>query len=230
MNKIIKLAASYFWITCSFSNINEINPLEKILSQNYNVEFSIREFIYLNKDSVSETRRLNGIVTRSKNYICLKSDYGIGILEDSSFFYLDTIAKLIQYGPKVAETILLDPFHDPFEIFSYAKKYNSGFLKYYEGKMIIYDFLFIDKEIPVIKIKFRFDNESEDSSFRVEIDFHRMNAVLKDLIDYKFSNSSKLNDRPHISDFFVFRNGKDSILKKDFRNYPVYNSYYFLKK
>src|SRR5580693_1339434 len=136
MNKIIKLAASYFWITCSFSNTNTIDPLEKILSQNYSVEFSIREFIYLNKDSVSEAKRVNGIVTRSKNYICSKSGYGIGIFEDSCFFYVDTIAKLIQFGPKeMGGTILLDPFHDPFEIFSYSKKYNSRFLKYYEGKI-----------------------------------------------------------------------------------------------
>jgi hypothetical protein len=202
-----------------------------MLSQNYNVEFSIREFLYLKKDSISDVKRVNGIVTRSKNYICSKSGYGIGILEDSSFFYVDTIAKLIQFGPKkMGGTILLDPFYDPFEIFSYANKYNSGFIKYYEGKMLIYDFLFLDKGIPVVKIKFRFDSDSENSSFMVEIDFHRINVVGKDLIDYKLSNNSKMEDSPHISDFFVFRKGKDSILKKEFRNYPVFNSYYFRKK
>jgi len=231
MNKIAKIATSLFWVACSYTNPDLIDPLEKILSKNYNVEFSVRQYLYTKNDSVRKAEMLKGTLTRSNNYVCSKSNYGIGIFEDSNFFYLDTIVKVIQFGPKeMGGTIFLVPFYDPFEIISYAKNFSTGFIKYYEGKTLVYDFTFHEKNMLVYNIRFTFENKNDEATFNAEIVYQRGGMIGKDLIDFKYLNSSQIEGIPHISDFFKSNNGKDSIVKKEFHNYTIFNLYPFLKK
>jgi hypothetical protein len=204
-------------------------PLDRILSKNYYLTYSDESRPFVPFGSVGSSSLQMGIINRNKNYMVSKSDSGIGILEDSTCFYMDNSVKSITVGPKsFIGNVLLLPLVDPFEIFEYATNNKMNFQKYIEDGKLTYDFICFKQDAPIIGIVISFYNDQSDS-FSIKLIYQQLNIIRQDIIRYKFvaQHSEKAHDK--IADFLDFKN-ESYEPKEAYKNFFFGNAYLLRKK
>jgi hypothetical protein len=203
--------------------------LDIILSRHYCLTYSDESRPFLSFDSVEKLMIQKGIINRSQNYMVSKSDSDIGILQDSTCFYLDNILKTIDVGPKsIIGTLLIQPLCDPSEIINYAINNKMGFQEYVEDGKLTYDFFSFKQDELFINIAISFYNDHSDS-FSIKLIYQQYPLLKEDNIRYKFVTRPAEKAHEKIADFLDFRNGKYEP-KEAYKQYFFGNAFLLRKK
>jgi hypothetical protein len=229
MYKLIKynFILFLFSISCNIRGSDSIPTVKLLLSKTYSSKFTVESSFYHKKDSLISLKRSYGIIKRSQNYIFSKSDFVVGILEDSNCFFINNDTKTISIGPEnIDGAALALIFYDPEEIMSYANEFSTAFQKYYEGKNLTYDFIFTKKDFPMYNISLTFYPLSNDdsTSLKIKMVYQRFNKIIKDVISYKFVSNVTFEGGKNIRDYLEIKNGKH-VSKSEFKDFTVFDSY-----
>jgi hypothetical protein len=202
--------------------------LDKILSKHYTLTYSDETRRFLPFDSVGKLVTQRGIINRNENYMVSKSDSDIGILEDSTCFYMDNRLRIISVGPKsVSGAFLIQPLCDPYEIVNYAISNKMGFQEYVEDGKMTYNFIYFKKDELIYNIVISFYNDYTDS-FSIKFIYNQYPFLKQDIISYKFVTppSGSFNDK--IADFLDFKDGKYQ-RKEPYKQYLFGNAFLMLR-
>jgi hypothetical protein len=201
---------------------DSLPTLKTLISKGYTVEVKIQRTEYSKIDSFSKPIFYLGQIKRSANYVFSNIDFGIGILEDSTCFYMEKRNKTVVIGGrKLLGTLLVAPFFDPYEIFAYAGENNTLFQKYLDGDILVYEYVFLEKDDPVRNITFAF-NRKEEGKFQIRLVYKQRSHLVKDMIDYFFVSNAKSEGMGSITHFLDYKDGK-YVLRPDFQSYTLYD-------
>lgn len=204
-------------------------PLNKILSKQYHLSYSDESRLFVAFDSASTPSTQKGIIDRNQNYMISISDSEVGMLEDSTCFYLNHSLKIIDVGPRsILGSVLVVPLLDPYEIVSNAIENKMVFQEYVEDRKPIYEFISFKKDNLIRSIVISFYNDHTDS-FSIRLIYQQYNRLRQDVVRYKFEARATGNGNIKIADFLDLKDGK--YLPKDpYKAYWFSNTYLLLKK
>jgi len=198
--------------------------LEKVLSKHYYLHYTDESRLFVPFDSVQNARMEKGTINRNENYLVSKSNSGLGILEDSTCFYIDNSQRSIDVGPRsFIGNMLLLPLLDPYEIFNYAINNRMEFQKYIEDGKLIYDFISFKQDAPIISIVISFYNDDPDR-FSIRLIYQQFGDLRQDIVRYKFMERPAKGASEKIADFLDFKNGR-YLPKVAYKQFSFGNAY-----